>query len=231
MMRRNWSFHLVVLFFNALRVSLKSLLSLGLQVASLEWLEHRCESTPWVRGVAGSNCDNTARLRWEEATYRDDGIFSLSPRRQPRHNSHFLSPRHSLPVPASLLHYGSGSIAEQMIVSYQPGGNLKPVVTKADGYQYPKKTDNGYVSRHLTTFRGCLGCGQLGYLFKDCLQNKNLEVRANYWQELWCQIPASRKNNTTMRDDWMSRSNNNNASVMHVAPQQSTSGPLGRVGC
>ena len=70
-----------------------------------------------------------------------------------------------------------------MILSNQPGGNLKPVATKADRQQYPKNPDNGYVSRHPKTFRGCLGCGQLGHLFKACLQNKNLEVRANYWKE------------------------------------------------
>ena len=102
------------------------------------------------------------------------------------------------------------------------------MVKKADGQQYPKNPDNGYVSRHPTTFRGCLGCGQLGHLFKACLQNKNLEVRANYWQELWCHIPATRKKNSTMRDDRMSRNISNNPSVMYMATQKSTSGPLGR---
>ena len=171
----------------------------------------------------------SAKLDYDEERKRvETMVSSLYPRHHPRHNSHFLSPHHSPPVLESLLHYGSCSLAEQMILPHQPGGNLKHVVTKADGQQYPKNPDNGYVSRHPTTFRECLGCGQLGHLFKACLQNKNLEVRANYRQELWCHIPATRKKNSIMRDDRTSRNNNNNTLVMHMITQKSTSIPLGR---
>ena len=170
-----------------------------------------------------------AQLVYEEEKQRiETMVSSISSRRHPRHNSHFLSPSHSLPVPASLLHYGSGSIAEQTIVSHQPGGHQKPVVTKADGQHFPKNPENGYVSHHPTTFRGCLGCGQLGHLFRDCSRNKDPEVRAVYWQELWCHVPSTRKRNTQMREDRPSHSNNTDAPVMHVATQQSTAGPLGR---
>ena len=171
----------------------------------------------------------SAKLDYDEERKRvETMVSSLSPRRHPRHNSHFLSPGHAPPVPASLLHYGSGSIAEQTIVSHQPGGNQKPVVTKADGLQYPKNPENGYVSRYPTTFRGCLGCGQLGHLFKDCSKNRDQEVRADYCQELWCHIPATRKKPATTRDDQASHRSNTDAPVMHVATQQFTSGPLGR---
>ena len=224
---QDWSFHLVVLFLNALPVSLKKLVvSRGYKLPRLSDLCTAASQQHELEVLREATV--AAQLVYEEEKQRiETMVSSISSRRHPRHNSHFLSPGHAPPVPASLLHYGSGSIAEQTIVSHQPGGNQKPVVTKADGLQYPKNPENGYVSRYPTTFRGCLGCGQLGHLFKDCSKSRDQEVRADYWQELWCHIPATRKKPATTRDDRTSRSNTD-APVMHVATQQSPPGSLGR---
>ena len=172
-----------MLFLNALPVTLKKLVvSRGCNLPRLSDLCTAVSQQHELEVLRKATV--TAQLLYEKEKQRiETMVSSISSRRHPRHNSHFLSPSHSPPVPASLLHYGSGSIAEQTIVSYQPGGNQKPVVTKADGHQYSKNPDNRYISRYPTTFRGCLGCGQLGYLFKDCSQNKDHEVRADYWQE------------------------------------------------
>ena len=164
----------------------------------------------------------------EEMQCIETTVASRFPCRHSRHNLNFLSPHQSPPVNASLLYYGPGSIAEQMIVSYQPGGNPKPLVTKVDGHQYPKNPDNGYVSRHPIIFRGCLGCEKIDHLFKTCSQYMNTDVRANYWQELWSHMPVTRMSNTMMRDDRLSRDNNNNDPAMHMTTHQSSSGSLGR---
>ena len=111
-----------------------------------------------------------AMLVYDEERQRIETMnSSLSPRRRPsRQNFTFFSYHNSPLVNASLLHYRPGSIAEQTIVSHQPGGNPKPLITKADRIQYPKNPENGYISRHSTIFRGCLCCRKEGHLFITC---------------------------------------------------------------
>ena len=168
-----------------------------------------------------------AMLVYDEERQRIETMnSSLSPRRRPSpQNFTFLSYHNSPLVNASLLHYRPGSIAEQTIVSHQPGGNAKPLITKADRIQYPKNPENGYISRHSTIFRGCLCCRKEGHLFITCSQNRDKVVRNNYWQELWCHIPSTRKRNTVKQEERLSR--HHNTPVMHLVSKQSTLIPLG----
>ena len=93
-------------------------------------------------------------------------IISISSRHHyHRHNSPFFSPNILPPIKGTRLQYGPGSMAEQIIVSHQPGDDSKPLVTKADGIQYPKNPENGYVSKWPAAFRRCLGCGQEDHMF------------------------------------------------------------------
>ena len=123
-------------------------------------------------------------------------ITSLSsrPNNHHRYNSNFLSPN----TTASLLNYVPGSSAEQTIVSHQPGSNPKPLVIR-DDVQYPVNPKNGYTSKWPATFRGCLGCGQSGHHFNSCPQSAIKSVRLRYWQELWCHIPNTRRQNREAR--------------------------------
>ena len=130
---QDWFFHLVVLFLNALPVNLKNLVvSRGYKLPRLSDLTTTASQQHLLEVLREATV--TARLVYDEEKQRiETMVSSLSPHFHSHHNSNFLSPHHSPPVNASLLHYGPGSIAEQTIVSHQPGGNPKPLVTKADG--------------------------------------------------------------------------------------------------
>lgn len=59
-------------------------------------------------------------------------------------------------------------MVEQTIVSYQPGGNLNPLIKKEDGKKYPKNPEDECMSQWPATFLGCLGCGEVGNMFNTC---------------------------------------------------------------
>ena len=69
----------------------------------------------------------------------------------------------------------------------------KPLVVKKDGQSYPRNPTNGYISRYPSNFFGCLGCGAVDHLFKECQHNRVSTVRSLYWQELWAHVPKTRK--------------------------------------
>ena len=128
----DWSFHLIVLFLNAFPVDLKYIVvSRGyklLRLSDLTIVASQQHGLEVLREPAV-----TSTLVYDEERQRiETMVSSRFPCRHSRHNLNFISPHHSPPVNASLLYYGPGSIAEQTIVSYQPGGNPNP-----DGHQYP----------------------------------------------------------------------------------------------
>ena len=208
------------MFLNALPVDLKKLVvSQGYKLPRLGELttaarqQHELEVLREATVVA-------QRSYFEEKERIKTMITSLSPRPNNHHrfNSNFLSPNTAAP----LLHYGPGSSAEQTIVSHQPGPNPKPLVTR-DGIQYPVNPENGYISKWPATFRGCLGCGHSGHHFNSCPQSAIKSVRLVYWQELWCHIPSTRRQNRETRLNTHAA----NSSLNHLGSHQDTNG-LGR---
>ena len=64
------------------------------------------------------------------------------------------------------------SQTEKTIREYHPPGNTLqdyiPLVKGNDGKFYPKNPHYNYVSRFSEGFRGCLGYGSVGHLFRVC---------------------------------------------------------------
>ena len=50
-----------------------------------------------------------------------------------------------------------------------------------------------YNSRYSSGFVGCLGCGSTDHRFRQCPRNNERDIRDIFWQELWVQVPSTRK--------------------------------------
>ena len=106
-----------------------------------------------------------------------------------------------------LLHYGPGSIAEQIVFAHKGNSNQvshpdKPLVQREDKLFYPRNPENNYISRYPTSFRECLGCGDTNHLFRLCPPREDKSVHSAFWQEIWAHIPSVRKKG---REQWEER--------------------------
>ena len=174
----DWSFRLVVLFLNALPVTLKELIiaqeykpprfseltTTVLQQQALDILREKAVK---------------AKYTFEQEKHRIktmvNSFNNLTHRNPPRQTIYYYFP----PADASVLHYGRGSMVEQTIVNHQPRRKEKMVVTK-NGVDYPSNPESGYVSKWPITFHRCLGCGQEGHMFNACSQRENKNTRSVY---------------------------------------------------
>ena len=99
--------------------------------------------------------------------------------------SSHLSPRsYATLIGSGNCHY-SNSEAELTIAKHSDpvpsvNSSSKPLVVKKDGQSYPQNSTNGYISRYPSNFFGCLGCGAVDHLFKECQHNRFSIVRSLY---------------------------------------------------
>ena len=68
------------------------------------------------------------------------------------------------------------------------------MVVKQDGESCLQNPSNGYVSKYLDDFFGCLGYGSSMHRFRQCKDHSDPVVRKVYWQELWAHVPHTQKN-------------------------------------
>ena len=80
------------------------------------------------------------------------------------------------------------SQAEETIRSYtdshtQPRPS-RPLVIGKDRKSYSMNPTTNYISRFVDVFRGCLGCGSVSHLFRECPEKHNKTMNFNFFQDL-----------------------------------------------
>ena len=63
--------------------------------------------------------------------------------------------------------------------------------------EYPIDVFTGYVNQYKRSFPGCLACGDLNHLFKDCSNREDSRHKARFFRELNAKIPRKRVDETT----------------------------------
>ena len=68
---------------------------------------------------------------------------------------------------------------------------------------YPKNPNNNYVSRFADWVHGCLDCGSVSHLFRECPEKDSKKMKFNCFQNLWDHVPSTR-----LRDEYHTSQSN-----------------------
>ena len=90
-------------------------------------------------------------------------------------------------------YYQNNSLAEQTLAAHSTPRPDRQYVKGTAGKMYPLNPSNGYISRFVEDFTGCLGCGSPQHRFRGCPQSADKDLREICWHELWAHIPSTRK--------------------------------------
>ena len=88
-----------------------------------------------------------------------------------------------------------------------------------DGKSYSMNSTTNYISRFADGFCGCLGCGSVFHLFRECPEKHNKTMRYNFFQDLNAHVSSIRTNEDTPTGQ------SNNFSAQLLASNSSTSNP------
>jgi len=227
-----WSFHLVVLYLNALPIHLKeSVVARGYKLPQFRLLSTKVLQQRELELLREATVAAQRAMEEEKKRIRAM-INSFTPPHNSGNTFHNSSnPSHS-PSYSNLMHYGPGSIAEQTLSAHR--GNQpqvddpnKPLVKRGDLF-YPQNPETKFISKFPVHFRGCLGCGNPDHLFRACSQRGDSNVRHQFWNEMRAHIPASRKNDRDQQHGSTNTMTVDVAPITGTTPSTPSSAGVGR---
>ena len=93
-----------------------------------------------------------------------------------------------------------------------------------DNNFYPQNPENKKISRYPVNYRGYLGCKDPLYLFQNCSRRNESSVRSVFWQDMWANIPSTRKKSTEQQRDCVTAPSFNTNADSGTTENRSSSG-------